>query len=1075
MTNKSIKKYIFSAAILILLGCCSNLWAQRYPSQEQFGKNRVQYKTFTWKIFRTTNFEIYHYQGGTALAKLTAQYAESEFDRITDVLGWTPYNRVKIFLYNSPAELEQSNMGLSTQDNLEDRKLDLAQSRVEVAYTGDQVGFKKKLVNDISLLFVYDMLYGGNMKEALQSSLLLTVPEWFMTGTAAYISEGWSPELSDYMRDFFKNRNVKKPTLLTGKDATLVGHSIWNYIAERYGKDKISDILNLTRIIRTEQTSITSTLGIPSYNRFLRDWKSYYVDLNKDAEKFYTTPTPTWKEKLNEFTDSELNAVVKVSPDKKLTALSEIKKGRYRVYIRNSETGSKKIIRQGKMEIVSEKGKNHAPLLGWGKNNSLMILASENSRHNLYIYEKVDSKKPKLRGKRNIRGLDQIVDMDVSSDGSMLAVSADRGGQNDLYLISVARASPLPLTSDLYDDLSPRFVKGSSRKVVFASNRPADTLGTNSKEDYKSVTPYLSLYEHPGTPRAAVIPKIMEGSGKVKVSPIYATDAEVLYLSNGKGASNIFKLDRASGATTQVTNYIFSIRSADVTLNSGGGLAYTFLNDGFYTAAYQNSFDANASHDLPSLVTDKTPGATAVDASGNPAQVKQDSVEKLAGKTKLVLKEGEVDTDNYEFDEDVLKAYESKQRRGTFSSSPGALTRSKSVRENIAIKGPYPYKGLFIHSDASSDWRIDPIRGFGFAQNVALNDLLENHVIKAGIFINSNFRSSNLFAEYWNNTHRVDFGVRFDRQNLFVELEGSQQKYKFNQVMFTMAYPFSTTSRLSVSPMFSQTKRIDINWNYLANPDLVSNYGGLRAEYVFDNTRVTGMNMMEGTRFKLRYDAFLGMSNSNESFNRVSLDFRHYQKIHRDLVLAIRMAASRSGGQAPKQNVLGGMENWISNRQDRRSANDPLQFGETIDNRDIFFTDFATNLRGFNINRMSGTSYMLMNAELRIPLIKYLYRGAITSSFLRNFQIVAFGDIGTAWTGKGPFSENNSLNTQIIGADGDPFRATVTDFKNPYLYGYGAGIRTTVFGFYVKFDYAWGVDNGYTQKPIPYVTLGHDF
>jgi hypothetical protein len=58
----------------------------------------VQYKTFNWKIFRTTNFEIYHYQGGTALAKLTAQYAESEFDKITDVLGWTPYNRVKIFL-----------------------------------------------------------------------------------------------------------------------------------------------------------------------------------------------------------------------------------------------------------------------------------------------------------------------------------------------------------------------------------------------------------------------------------------------------------------------------------------------------------------------------------------------------------------------------------------------------------------------------------------------------------------------------------------------------------------------------------------------------------------------------------------------------------------------------------------------------------------------------------------------------------------------------------------------------------------------------------------------------------------
>jgi hemolysin activation/secretion protein len=167
------------------------------------------------------------------------------------------------------------------------------------------------------------------------------------------------------------------------------------------------------------------------------------------------------------------------------------------------------------------------------------------------------------------------------------------------------------------------------------------------------------------------------------------------------------------------------------------------------------------------------------------------------------------------------------------------------------------------------------------------------------------------------------------------------------------------------------------------------------------------------------------------------------------------------------------MENWLGNRKETRTGDNPLNFQK--DNRDIFFADFATNLRGFNLNSLSGTSYMLLNAELRIPLVKYLYRGAITSSFLRNFQIVGFGDIGTAWTGKGPFSENNSLNTQIIGSEDDPFRATVTNFKNPYLMGYGAGVRTTLFGFYAKFDYAWGVDNGYTNKPIPYVTLGYDF
>jgi Tol biopolymer transport system component len=1068
------KKFLFLLAIpvnlIAVLGLNTDVSAQRYPSQEVFGKNRVQYKTFNWKIFRTTNFEIYHYQGGADLAKLTAQYAESEFDKITDVLGWTPYNRVKIFLYNSPAELEQSNMGLTTMDNRDDQKLDLAQSRVEIAYTGDQIGFRKKLVNDVSLLFVYDMLYGGNMKEALQSSLLLTLPEWFMSGTAAYISEGWSPELSDYMRDFFKNRNVRKPTLLSGNDARLVGHSIWNYIAERYGKDKISDILNLTRIIRTEQTSITSTLGVPSYNRFLRDWRAYYLDQNKNAEQHYTVAQPTWKIKLSEYTGGDAGAVVKISQDKKFTAVSEVKNSRYRVYVVDSETGSKKVIRQGKADQIGSKVVSQPPLLGWSKNNNLFIMAPESGRKNLYVYENVGTKKVKVKQKKNIRGLDQIVDMDVSHDGTMLAVSGDRAGRNDIYLISVARASALPLTSDLFDDFSPRFIQGSSRKLVFASNRPTDSLGT-TKGDYKTINSPISIFEHDGTPKSGEVKVLLKGEGKAKVSPIYSDAKEVFYLSDGKGVGNVFKLTKESGATSQLTNYIHNIRSADVNVKSGGALAYTYLHDGHYTAALKNGFDLNAAIDTPVLGSNGV--AVKSVATGEAAAAPDTNTQKPVAAPALVLKEGEVDTDNYQFDEDVLKGFESRQRRGALTGNAGVLSRTRPTRENIAIKGPFPYKGLFITNDASSDWRVDPIRGFGYAQSLSMNDLLENHVIKAGFFVSSNFRNSDLFAEYNNNTYRIDFGVRIDRRALYANSENYPQKYRFNQVTFSASYPFSNTSRVTLSPMFSSTRMIDMFT--LQTPDLTSNYGGLRTEYVFDNTKVNGMNMMEGTRFKLRLDLQAGLSSSEESFNRVSLDFRHYQKIHRDLILAIRASGSHSAGKAPKQNIMGGMENWIGNKKDSRGQNDPLAFGAGIDNRDIFFTDFATNLRGFNLNRLSGTSYILLNAELRIPLIKYLYRGSITSSFLRNFQVVGFGDIGTAWTGKGPFSENSSLNTTIIGADGDPFRATVTTYKNPYLMGYGLGARTTLFGFYVKFDYAWGVDNGYTNKAIPYVTLGYDF
>ncbi|WP_373330737.1 hypothetical protein [Salmonirosea aquatica] len=1074
-------RYVACGILFALLWAIFPAQAQRYPSQEQFGKNRIQYRTFDWKIFRSSNFEVYHYQGGTNMARLTAQFAESEFDRITELLGYTPYNRIKIFLYNSPGELLQSNMGLATFGDLDDQELDLAQSRVEIAFTGDQISFRKNLVMEISRLFVYDMLYGGNLKDALQSSLLLTLPDWFMSGIAAYIAEGWTPELSDYMRDVALKRPIKKPALLSGRDATVVGQSIWNYIAERYGKDNISNILNLTRIIRTEQTSITSTLGVPSYSRFLREWRDFYGTLATQAKQGYTEPTPSWTYQIHDQHAMTDNPSIQISPDKKWIAVSELRKNRYKVTVFNRETGRDIVIRQGSVQLGNAQQSSMLPLLSWTKYNTLALVVEENNRQNLFIYDKLDTKRPVIKIKRNIRGLEQIVDMDISDDGTMLAVSADKGGKNDLYLVSVARASVIALTNDLFDDLSPQFVAGSARRVVFTSNRPTDSLGTD-QGNYKNLTTSVGLFEHDGSPSAETVTRLVDSLGN-SLAAVHADEESIYFLSDYKGIRNLFKFNRQNQEVTQLTNYLFAIRNADITLQGSGGIVYSRLNNGGYQMAFVDRLDPNASLDSPVLnKTGKTsvavaPGSLvqAGNAKASTPAVSQDTLNQANVTPKITLREGEVNTDDYQFDEDILKTFEFRQKKGSLAAVPTLVPKSRK-RENIAIKGPYDYRGLFIANDATSDWRIDPLRGFGYAQSISMNDLLENHVIKAGFFVSTTFRNSDLFAEYTNNTYRVDFGARMDRKTLYVDY-GNIQKYRFNQFQVFASYPFSTYARFVVSPTFTVTRLITLGPGALTEPDRSTQYGGIKSEFVFDNTAVNGMNMVEGTRFKVRYENQLGIGQSYQNFNRLSVDFRRYQKIHRDLILALRVAYSRSGGNAPKQNIMGGMENWVLNKKDSRpnSNDNPLYFGEGIDNRDIFFAEFATNLRGFNLNRLSGTNYVLGNLELRVPLVKYLYRGPITSNFLRNFQVIGFSDIGTAWTGKGPFSQENSLNTEIVGGGSEPFRATVTNFRNPYLMGYGVGARTMLFGFYVKFDYAWGVDNGVRGKAIPYVTLGYDF
>jgi len=1084
------------------LGVLSIASAQNYPALERFGKNRIQYRTFDWKIIRTSNFEIYYYQDGSQIANLTAQYAESEFDRITELLGYTPYNRVKIFLFNSPSELAQSNIGLNTQGGLNRREQDLSKSRLELAFTGDQISFRRQIVHDVSMLFVYDMLYGGSLKDALQSSLLLTLPDWFMPGIASYIAEGNSVDLDDYMREISLNRSVKKPSLLSGVEAERVGHSIWNYIVQKYGRDNVSNILNLTRIIRNEQSSISSTLGVP-YNRFLREWREYYAGMANTVAQSYRAGSDDFQIKVNDTDDDVILNSLKLSPDKQYIAYTTLHDGKYRVEVVNTSNRKKTTVLQGGYRLDGQVAKTSTPLVAWQRGNSLIIITDELGRTNLYQFSDFE-KRPKRQFKRQVTGLTQVISVDASDDGGSLILSADRKGQNDLFLYSINRGSYQQLTNDLYDDLYPQFIGRTARQVVFSSNRKLDTLGVD-KGSYKTISDRLSLFTHDGGARDLSLVRLTDSLSHA-VQPIPASETVVYFLNDVNGIQNLYRLDTESGATAQITAFPQNIRLYDLNPANGGFVYSSFKNGeeyiGFRSQLALNQV-VNAQPTPRSLSIGAgnakvqgiagRPGAAKVDTTGKPVINKADSTASKQTATavrkdsanRMALEPGEVDTDNYQFDSDVLKANEYRQRRSITGGVPTLTTTlpRNRRRENITIRGPFNYKGLFTVNDANSNWRIDPIsaKGFGYSQDVTLTDLLENHVLRAGLFITTTLRNSDLFAEYTNLTHLIDFGARVDRSTLFVDNAGLSQKYRYNRVAVSASYPISVNSRFTVSPFYAMTRLIDIS--SFSEPDRVSDYAGLRGEFVFDNTKVNGMNMALGTKMKVKYEEYAGLRSSAESFRRLSIDLRHYQKIHRDLVLATRFSFSQSGGPAPKQSTLGGMDNWIGANSSIKEqvASNPLLVPNPIpaeipyDYRNVFFLDFAAPLRGFRQGKLTGTSHMLFNAELRLPLIRYLYRGNITSNFLRNLQLVAFTDIGTAWSGKGPFSQQNSLNTEVVGGGNIPFRAVVTNFKNPFLIGYGAGARTMLFGYYVKFDYGWGLENKVVSKPIAYLTLGYDF
>jgi hypothetical protein len=199
--------------------------------------------------------------------------------------------------------------------------------------------------------------------------------------------------------------------------------------------------------------------------------------------------------------------------------------------------------------------------------------------------------------------------------------------------------------------------------------------------------------------------------------------------------------------------------------------------------------------------------------------------------------------------------------------------------------------------------------------------------------------------------------------------------------------------------------------------------------------------------------------------NVIGFDLRHYKRIHRSMIGAIRLAGVSSFGAQRIINYLGGVDNWMFQRVDNSTP-----ISNDIPYR---FQSFIGPMRGFYLNARNGNSALIANAEVRWPLFRYFIRKPIKSDFVENFQMVTFFDAGTAWTGANPYSDDNLFNQTV--AVKNPVTVTISNNREPIVYGYGFGLRSRVLGYFVRADWAWGVDDGRILDRVFYLSLNMDF
>ncbi|MBA4053242.1 MAG: translocation protein TolB, partial [Marivirga sp.] len=833
--NMNLRSGLLSTLALILL---SFLQVTAQQSREVFGKNRVQYRQFDWLYLSGENFDVYYYDARRAVAQEALEYLEGEFDRITDLIGYPPYFKTKVFLYNSLSDLRQSNVGLNHNVFNVGGETEFIKPYVEVAHLGTAQEFKDELLFQISDLMINEMMFGGNLKDMFQSSILMNLPDWFVDGASLYVAKGWSMEMDDYIRQLMTTRKARRATKLAGKEAALVGQSFWNFIAEKYGKSSVANILNYTRVTRNEEKSILITLGI-NFKQLQIEWRKFYSDMQVNVDKSYlaapdSTSFTRQHNKTTEFT------TVKISPDGRNIAYAENDRGRYIVKVRSLESGREKTIISGGSKVIKQRVDDRLPLIAWADANTLGVIGVKNGEYIFWLYDFLT----KTKLPRDLERFSNVRSFDFSSNGRLVILSADFEGKSDLFLMSAKRnRAPRRLTNDIYDDLDPSFIPNTNR-IVFSSNRASDTLRANVKLQFEQLTNNYNLFVYDLDSTKFLLNRVTNTLSK-DISPKALDENNFYYLSDQRGIVNLFKFNKTTGIYSQVTNFSSSIKDIDLNFSTNTmAMVMTknmkqniFVDRGFNVGrqvftpatrrkdlqqarvirerrkqqeenknmsikdllnarrkeAQPQSDTAVAGIDTTNVSTDSLIVKENVPAVMDTLALNKDSVtiaaDSIAKTEKPQTKPGVVNTDNYVFEDEAVK-----------QNQPGEsfITRFMKARETSRITGPFPYESKFSSNNLVTSLVVDPLRGLGISIETQMNDMLENYRFFGGLMTSVDLRNGDFYAEFQYLKSLIDFSARVDRKGIRWEAEpletgdqGNLYHYSLNRIEVSASLPIS--------------------------------------------------------------------------------------------------------------------------------------------------------------------------------------------------------------------------------------------------------------------------------------------
>ncbi|MDF1547829.1 MAG: hypothetical protein P1P88_08390 [Bacteroidales bacterium] len=1096
--NKSIVKLcklIFIIFVAVLLVLPSELTAQFYNGhQVQFGKNRVQYNDFYWEYYRFPRYDTYFYLDGKTLARYTSKVIDEELKNLEDFFSHSLDNRIIFLIYNKQSEFKQSNIGLvsgNDETNIGGSSK-IIDNKVFIYYNGNHRDFVKQIRAAIAEVILTDILYGGSFRQKVSSSTLLTLPDWYYKGLISYLSESWNFTIENKIKDALENGKLKKFNHLQDEDAVYAGHAIWYFVAQNYGTSVISDILYLTRVNKNVESGFLFVLGT-NMKSLTPVWLDFYKTRFEKDHKSTTFPEggnikiKTKKNRVYQY--------AKLSPDSRFLAYTSNYSGKRHIWLYDMQKDKrKKIIRfEHRLKQITDYS---YPVITWHPTGKILAFVAEvKGRLVMYFYF-VETGKIQ---KRNIPYYDKILDFAYSHDGLNMAFSGVMKGQTDLFVYNLSAGSSEQITNDAADELHPRFAEQSS-KIIFVSNRLSDTLAVD-KSVKPEVMPTYDLFVYDFKTKSQVLQRITNTPYSDETSPEPIKKNTYAFLSDQNGVINRFLASYDSTIsyidtvthfryyTTQypISNYNRNIEYYSVN-EEDNALSEVLFNDrkdrimveefntksdvgnGMHNTVYRNERTKEFKKKDSLILIQKQ------------KIIRQREIRDSLAANNLIMHPDSVPLDINYYVFEVEKENPYHLVYGTDSSE--LETEKDTIKwpeQKIYLTSFYPNEMVtqidfgflndMYQAYSPGAYYFNP--GLNIFTKIGISDLFEDYKLTGGFRIAGNFDSFEYLLSL------EDLKNRWDKQYIYHRLSVINyyndliaERIITNEIKAKLSYPFNQVSSVRGTVTFRSDRSVILSTRQQTLPveDFYRYLGGVKLEYIFDNTIERGINLFNGIRFKAFAEYFQDLQKGGTSTYIYGADFRFYLPIHRNLIFAGRVASSASFGSGKLIYYLGGVDNWINFSTDIPTFDQSVRIDET---ENYIFQAVATDMRGFVQNARNGNKFVIANAEVRWPIVKYLINRPMNNAFLENLQVVGFTDVGSAWSGLSPWEKDNAYNTKII--NGNPIRVIIDKKRSPFIVGYGFGLRSKLFGYFVRTDWAWGIDNNVILPRVFYFSLSLDF